>query len=86
MTKISSQIINKCYITYDMDFRQFLMTTCALKSCDVVISKQGDGSGRGRRSNRCVTGRRPHDNYAVRFRQSAENRESSQGTCSQSEG
>ena len=31
------------------------------------------------RSNRCVTRRRPRDNHAVRFRQRAENRESSQG-------
>ena len=54
-------------------FGSFLVTPCALTSCHVVINKM-DSTIRALRSNRCVTGRRPRDdNYAVRFRQSAEN-------------
>ena len=50
-------------------FGSFLMTPCALTSCHVVISKQ-DSTIRALGTNRCVTGRRPHDeNHAVRFRQ-----------------
>ena len=61
-------------------FGSFLVTPCALASCHVVISKQGDDIGvRAVRSNRCVTGRRPRYKHVVRFRQSAENRESSEG-------
>ena len=37
-------------------FGLFLVTPCALTSCHIVISKQGNG-----RSRRCATGRRPHD-------------------------
>ena len=61
-------------------FGSFLVTPCALTSCQVVISKTV-----GRQHvmvvgyNRCVTERSKGDNQAVRFRQSAENRESSQG-------
>ena len=55
-------------------FDSFLVTPCALISCQVVISKQGDESVMTVRSNRCVTGRRPRENHAVRFRQFAENR------------
>ena len=36
------------------------MTPCALTSCHVVISKQGDGSASGQSCPTCVTGR-PHD-------------------------
>ena len=51
----------------------FPVTPCALTSCHAVISKQ-ESTIRALSSNRCVTGRRPHDqNHAVRFRQSAEN-------------
>ena len=35
------------YITYDMDFRSFLVTPCALTSCHVVIGTQGDDSASG---------------------------------------
>ena len=50
-------------------FGSFLVTSCALTSCHVVISKQ-DSTIRAVWYNRCVTGRRPRDkNHAVRFRQ-----------------
>ena len=58
-------------------FGSFLVTPCALTSCH-VISKQGDDSSSGHLGPTGV-GRRPRDNHAVRFRQSAENREPSQG-------
>ena len=49
------------------------MTSCALTSCHVVISKQGSRL-RTLGYSWCVTGWRPRDeNHAVRFRQSAEN-------------
>ena len=55
-------------------FGSFLVTPCALTSCHVVISKQGN-TIRAVGYNRCVTGRISRDeNHAVRFRQSAENR------------
>ena len=57
-------------------FGSFLVTPCALTSCHVVISKWQ--RIRAVRSNRYVTGKRPRDNHAVRFRQSAENQEKSQ--------
>ena len=61
-------------------FGAFLVTPCALTSCHVVISKQ---RVRAVGSNRCVAGRRPHhENHVVRFRQSAENRQSSEGHAS----
>ena len=64
-------LLCRCYITWI--FGSFQVTQCALTSCHVVISKQ-DCTTRELRSNRCVTGRRWHDeNHAVRFRQSAEN-------------
>ena len=44
-----------------------------LASCHILISKQ-DSTIRALRLNRCVTGRRSHDeNHVARFRQSAEN-------------
>ena len=50
-------------------FGLFLVTPCALTSCHIVISKQGS-SIRALGYNRCVIGRRPHDqNHTVRFRQ-----------------
>ena len=56
------------------------MTPCALASCLILISKQ-DTWIRALRSNRCVTGRRSHDeNHTVRFRQSAENRSQARDT------
>ena len=57
-------------------FGSFLVTPFALSSCHAVMSKQGyDSAIRAVGYNRCVTGRRPRDeNHAVRFRQSAENR------------
>ena len=61
-------------------FGSFRVTPCALTSCQVVISKQGDGSASWQLGTTCVlTGRRPYDNHVVRFRQSAGNRESGQG-------
>ena len=54
-------------------FDSFLVTPFALTSCHIGISKQ-DSTIRALRSNRCVTGRKPHDeNHMVRFRESAEN-------------
>ena len=54
-------------------FGSFLVTPYALTRCHVVICNQGS-TIRTLGYNRCVTGRRPRDeNYAVRFRQSAEN-------------
>ena len=54
-------------------FGSFLVTPCALTSCH-VISKQGS-TIRALGYNRCVTGRRAHDeNHVGRFRQSAKNR------------
>ena len=63
-------------------FGSFLVTPCAFTSCHAVISKQ-DSTIRAVGCNRCVTGRRPHDeNHAVRFRQSAENRSQARDTQS----
>ena len=53
-------------------FGSFLVTPSALTSCHVVISKQ-NSMIRVVGYNRCVTGRIPHENHAVRFGQSAEN-------------
>ena len=57
-------------------FGSFLVTRYALASCHILIRKQEDYSTIGAVGyNRCVTRRRPrHENHAVRFRQSAENR------------
>ena len=53
-------------------FGSFLVTPVCLASCHILISKQ-DSMIWALRSNRCVIGRRSHDeNHAVRFRQSAE--------------
>ena len=56
-------------------FGSFLVTSCALASCHILISKQeGDSMIRAFGYNRCVTGRRPRDeNHTVRFGQCAEN-------------
>ena len=63
-------------------FGLFLVTPCALTSCHVVISKQRS-TIRVVGYNRCVTGRRQHDeNNAFRFRQSAENRSRAMDTQS----
>ena len=58
------------------------MTPCTLASCHILISKQEDDSTiRVLGYNRCVTGKRSRDeNYAVRFRQSAENRSRARDT------
>ena len=49
-------------------FSLFLVTSCALTSCHVVISKQDS-------TNRCGTGRRPRDeNHTVRFGHAADQR------------
>ena len=58
-------------------FGSFLVTPHVLTSCHVVINKQAMVVVGVSRFNRCVTGRRPRDNYAVRFRLGTENRESS---------
>ena len=51
-------------------FSSFLVTLCALTSCHIVISKQGDDStSRQLGPHRCITGRRPRDEkHTVRFR------------------
>ena len=54
----------------------FLVTPCALASCHILISKQEDDSASGHSGR---TGVYQEGDHAVRFRQSAENRESCQG-------
>ena len=76
-----SQNPNHCYITYDMDFQYVPSDSVCfdkLSRCDLWTG--GWQCVGAVRSNRCVTGRRPHDNYAVRFRQRQRIRSRARGT------
>ena len=56
-------------------FGSFLVTSCALISCHVVISKQGNGSASAKAGRERV---QPEEDHMIRLRHSSKNQESSQ--------